>query len=373
MDNIIPAIYYHGIFYTYILVLCLLESIRIYQYSTNALLVDKYQKRESAVLLSIFLILFIGTRPIDVVFVDTITYAAEYMHPYNLEVDEKRSEWIWVSFANCCKSLGLSVHVWFLLIAFCYIMPLLLACKHWFFRQNIYLAMLFVFSAFSFFSYGVNGLRNGVACSFIIWAMSIYSGKIMNKVVTILLCSIGFFIHKSVALPIICFFISYHVIKKFQWALAIWFFSIILSLTLGTSISSYLGPLLGFDQRLADLLSASSDSEVMQSFSHTGFRWDFLLYSCMPILLGYYICHKKRINDRNYIVLLNTYILANAFWVIVINAAYSNRFAYLSWFLYPIVLAYPLLRLPIWKDQGRKTVYILLFHCTFTYFMWLIK
>ena len=61
------------------------------------------------------------------------------------------------------------------------------------------------------------------------------------------------------------------------------------------------------------------------------------------------------------------------FWIIVINASFSNRFAYLSWFLYPIVLSYPLLRMSIWKNQGRKTAYILIAHSLFTYLMWLIK
>lgn len=369
----IPAIYYHGIFYTCILILCMVESIRIHPLSANTLLYRRNYSEKTAILLSVILVFFIGTRPIDRVFADTVGYAAEYIRSYNLEVSEKRNEWIWVSFANFCKGLGASVNVWFTGIAFFYIIPMLLACKRWFYEQNVYLAMLFVFSAFSFFAYGVNGLRNGVACSFVIWAMSLYPEGVKHKIFASCLCFVGFFIHKSIALPIVCFLVSYYIIKKFQWALAFWLISIILSLALGNSVASILEPLLGFDQRFSDYLSAGSDMDVMQGFSHTGFRWDFLLYSCMPIFLGYYILQKRKIKDRIYVILLNTYILANAFWIIVINASFSNRFAYLSWFLYPIVLAYPLLRLSIWKDQGRKTAYILMFHCAFTYFLWLIK
>lgn len=369
----IPAIYYYGIFYTSVLILCLIECIRIYSLSVNTLLYRRNYSEKTAILLSVILIIFIGIRPIDIVFGDTIGYAAEYMRPSNLEVDEKRSEWIWVFFANFCKGLGVSVNVWFAGIAFFYIVPMLLACKRWFCKRNVYLAMLFVFSAFSFFSYGVNGLRNGVACSFVIWAMSLYPGSVAHKIFATSLCFIGFFIHKSIALPIICFLVSYYIIKKFQGALLFWFISIILSLALGNSVASILEPLLGFDQRFSEYLSAGSDMDVMQGFSHTGFRWDFLLYSSMPILLGFYILQKRKITDRIYVILLNTYILANAFWIIVINASFSNRFAYLSWFLYPIVLVYPLLKLSIWKDQSRKTALILMFHCSFTYFLWLIK
>lgn len=368
-----PAIFYHGIFYTGILILCLIECRKIYPLSATTLLNSRHKEERGAILLSIILILFIGTRPIDAVFADTVGYAAEYSRPYNIEIDEKRSEWAWTFFANFCKSLGVSVHFWFTGISFFYIVPLLLACKRWFSNQNIYLAMLFVFSAFSFFAYGVNGLRNGVACSFVIGAMSLYSGNVKNKILACLMCFVGFFIHKSIALPIICFLLSYYIIKKFQWALAFWFMSIVLSLSLGNSVASFLEPLLGFDQRFSEYLSASSDGDLMQNFSYTGFRWDFLLYSCMPILLGYNILQKRKISDKIYVILLNTYILANAFWVIVINASFSNRFAYLSWFLYPIVLAYPLLRLAIWKDQGHKVVYVLMFQCVFVFFMWLIK
>ena len=57
----------------------------------------------------------------------------------------------------------------------------------------------------------------------------------------------------------------------------------------------------------------------------------------------------------------------------VIRAAFSNRFAYLSWFLYPIVIAYPLLRLPIWKtNQGKRLNQIMMANIGFTYIMWLL-
>ena len=56
----------------------------------------------------------------------------------------------------------------------------------------------------------------------------------------------------------------------------------------------------------------------------------------------------------------------------VIRSAFSNRFAYLSWFMYPTVVAYPLIYLPLWEDQDRKTGWILLGYCAFTAFMWFV-
>ena len=71
----IPAIYYHGIFYTCILILCMVESIRIHPLSANTLLYRRNYSEKTAILLSVILVFFIGTRPIDRVFADTVGYA----------------------------------------------------------------------------------------------------------------------------------------------------------------------------------------------------------------------------------------------------------------------------------------------------------
>lgn len=75
---------------------------------------------------------------------------------------------------------------------------------------------------------------------------------------------------------------------------------------------------------------------------------------------------------RVFNILANTYLLANAFWVMLIRANFSNRFAYLSWFLYPILMAYGVIRLHLWEDQDRKAGLILLAHAGFTIVMYLL-
>ena len=153
---------------------------------------------------------------------------------------------------------------------------------------------------------------------------------------------------------------------------------------------------LGFDDRMATY--GNSTDQYADSFSSTGFRWDFLAYSAMPVWLTWYVTKKAekersmygdtieeaetnitgagRIADahsmRVFNILATTYILANSFWVMVIKAAFSNRFAYLSWFLYPVVLAYAVIRLHIWPDQDRKAGLILLLHAGFTIIMFML-
>src|SRR5690606_7412581 len=91
----------------------------------------------------------------------------------------------------------------------------------------------------------------------------------------------------------------------------------------------------------------------MEQFSQTGFRWDFLIYSSVAIMAGYYYIFIKKLEDRFYIHLFGIYAIANAFWVLVIEAAFSNRFAYLSWFLMAPVMIYPLCKYELVKNQYK--------------------
>ncbi|MCM1142993.1 MAG: EpsG family protein, partial [Muribaculum sp.] len=184
----------------------------------------------------------------------------------------------------------------------------------------------------------------------------------------ILICLIAAGIHKSVYLPLLCILVSVFTNINFRKSIIWWGLSIILSLTIGSQIQS-LFLSLGFDDRMDSYLDASTISKYQDMFSGSGFRWDFALYSVMPIILGYYILIKKGISNRVYSIILNTYILTNSFWIMVITAANSDRFAYLSWFLYPVVIAYPLLHLRIWTNQNSKVMNILSLYVGFTLFM----
>lgn len=100
---------------------------------------------------------------------------------------------------------------------------------------------------------------------------------------------------------------------------------------------------------------------MARMFSHTGFRWDFLIFSAVPIWWGWHVTNRLKSKDRSYEIVLNTYILANSIWVMVSRAAFSNRFAMLSWFLYFLVMAYPLLKFELYKNQGGRISIVLIF------------
>ncbi len=316
-----------------------------------------------SLVLSIFLTIFLGSRPIAREFGDTGTYAYWYnMFYYNYQVDYS-AEWIWEYIAIFCIRMGFDTTGWFILIDFLYIGLMLASC--WLLmRRNVWVAMLFCLVSLSCYSYGINGIRNGLACSIVMLAVALLTGHKINKIIAVLLMIVAFFIHHSTVLPSVCAIGAWFVIKEPKHALGFWVASIFLSLVIGNAVGDFFSGL-GFDERESYFRDVA-ELESADQFSSTGFRFDFLLYSAMPILMVWYVTVKRNFHDFTYNIIANTYILANAFWIMVIRANFSNRFAYLSWFLYPIVIAYPLLRMNLWDDQDRKIALILLAYAGFT-------
>lgn len=358
------------IFHWAITILCI---ILYFRYSTSEGCTRLLQQNPlmPTLMMCVAFTLLLGARVASgVVFGDSSTYKTYYEifvsgHFSDIKWD---SEWFFAIIQTWCKSMEMNYVEYFLTVEIGYIGFIFLAVKKllW---EDVWFAMLFMFSAFSFMGYGVNGLRNGLACSMALAAMAFMAnGKVKNLPIGIGLFILAFGTHKSTILPIGVFFIALYLVKNVRWALWFWIASIGISLVAGETIQNiFIG--LGFDERADRYLTNKED---LQYFSHTGFRWDFLLYSAMPVLLSWYAVVKKGVQDKVFNVLACTYILSNSFWVMICRTSFSNRFAYLSWFMYPLVIAYAVIRLPIWEDQDRKAGQILLAHAGFSLFMWLI-
>lgn len=316
-----------------------------------------------AFVLSICYAIWLGHRPPTYVFADTGNYAWSFylMQTHQKVVDPDASEWVWNQFTYACSQV-MDVSMYFTIIALGYFLCTFYCC-YLLTKRNVLVSLLFLMGAFSFFSYGVNGLRNGLACALVLVVIALLSQPKRNVISAAIIAFIAINIHKSVLLPLFSVFVALYFVKSFKMAYTVWIMAIVISLIAGSALSSFFAGL-GFDDRLS-YLTARNDI-----YTKTGFRWDFLVYSMMPIVLGYYIVIKRGIRDCTYELLLNTYTIANAFWVMIIRANYSNRFAYLSWFMYPLVLAYPLLKLNVWdNNQGKRLVQIMLAHIGFTWVM----
>lgn len=360
-----PASLYQPLFLLVVTLLCMITGLR-YVFSPGYELQAKERGFVIPLAVSLILVFWIGMRPVSSAFGDTVNYAFEYslIEPTLVDMDW-HSEWIWQWLMMSCKGIGLDVHWFFTVVEAGYIISILWAVKR-FMPTNPMLGMLFVFSSLMFFTFGTNGLRNGLACHLILLAMTMLFDD--RYVTAIILTLIAFGIHRSVALPVGGVIAGMYLIRKPSYAMYFWVFSIFLSLIAGGILTNFFASL-GFDERMT---SYTDDSNDMEEFSRTGFRWDFLIYSSVPILMAWYVCVKKRLVDNWYNVICVAYCLSNAFWIIVIRSSFSNRFAYLSWFMYPIVIAYPLINMAVWKNQDLKTGLILMAYCSFTVFMQVI-
>lgn len=322
-----------------------------------------------------FLILgfYIGLRPIGTYSYsigDTYLYALSYWGLSELPFDQAigtgmsaDAEFGWTILRVVCSRV-LDVSGFFTVVSIIYVGGILWACYK-FIPNNPFAAFLVCVSSFGFMGYGLNGMRNGLACSLILIAMTFVTGNFTKKLLAAGFCFIAVSIHKSAMLPAVMIFTTAYFVKNFRTALFFWFLSIFLSLVAGSSISNVFVNL-GFDVRMSSYMTGSANAQTMSAFSSTGFRFDFLLYSCVPLVIGYYIVCKRNFNDRIYIFLLNSYALCNSFWIMVIRASFSNRFAYLSWFMYGLVLVYPFLRLHVWDNQSSKYALVLFGTLLFT-------
>lgn len=309
-----------------------------------------------AVLL-IFVISYIGLRPlVKGFFGDTMVYDWSFQkYAQGLPITSKK-DWLFHRYMWTSAQL-MSNKAFFFLCATIYVLPCYVIAKKWF-KRYWYYAFLLLVASFSFWAYGTNGIRNGMATSFFLMALA--TDKRGVQLIWLFL-AVNF--HSSMLLPTLGLIITwfYNQPKGFYY---IWLASIPLSLVFG-----------GFWQELfASLVDDSRSSYLIEEvnekhFSSTGFRWDFLLYSATGVFAGSYYLFKKKIEDPVYIRLFNVFLFANAFWILVIRANFSNRFAYLSWFLLALVIGYPWLKFYFEKNQHKKLGIIILAYFGFTYMM----
>lgn len=352
------------IFLTWILTLIL--SVRIRRIPDRYLL-NRDNNSKIVILFMIFLIIFVGFRPV-MVGADTGAYISKYRRMMNglFDLDDSVKDWLYYYFQYICAQI-MSVSSFFVVVACIYVIPIYFACKR-LLKYNATFLLIAALGAFSFFAYGVNGIRNGMATSFVILALSYITGSLKDKFLCTMLCFIAISCHGSTLLPVAAMLFSY-LFKNTKFMFYVWGGALLASIIIGQNISSIF-MIFGLDERFIHYMTLEESEETEAALADARFRWDFLIYSFMPILMGWYCIYKKKICDLKYHLLLGTYIYANAVWVILIRLPFTNRFAYLSWFLYAIVLAYPLFKFHLWRNQGRKVAMIMMAHVSFTFLMY---
>ena len=313
-------------------------------------------------LVAVVIIVIMGMRPISSTYGDTVNYAAGFDHLVRnpkLQHLAWEKEWLYENITRICAKIG-NIHLYFTIFATIYVGALWLALRR-IFREYNFIPFVVVISMFTFWAYGVNGMRNGVGASLFILAMT-YTENIPMMIIIALM---GAGMHNTVYLMIAAALLAWFV-NDSRLYIAAWFLCIIISFFIGESIQAWMA---GFADSVADdnkLTKYLADDTIVDfrtlDISRT-FRWDFLAYSGLGVAVAAYFMYRRLFQDEYYRWIVNIYIICNAFWVLIIRAPYSNRFAQISWFILPIVLIYPFMRERFWKNQEKMlTIGILLFY-----------
>ncbi len=314
-------------------------------------------------LVAVVIIVIMGMRPISSTYGDTVNYAAGFNHMVQhpeLQHLAWEKEWLYENITRICAKIG-NIHLYFTIFAILYVVPLWLALRRIFSEYN-FIPFVVVISMFTFWVYGVNGMRNGVGASLFILALT-YTENIPMMIIIALM---GAGVHNTVYLMMAAAILSWF-INDSRIYIGFWFLCIILSYFFGDAIQSWMA---GFADSVADenkltkYLTYSEQQMISDGMVvTTSFRWDFLAYSGLGVAVAAYFLYRRLFQDEYYRWIVNIYIICNAFWVLIIRAPYSNRFAQISWFILPIVLIYPFMRERFWTNQERMlAVSILLFY-----------
>jgi len=357
MSDFIPLKFYTAIYFYFLLIVVFLSYMRSRSIAVNAKKSINANQSLSFILL-IVTILYMGFRPISGrYFGDMGTYATSFKNYQKGEVNMFKEDVVFDFFMEVCSKI-MSVQFFFVTCTLLYVLPLWFTCKKWF-KEYAYYAFLALLISFSFWTYGTNGIRNGIATSFFLYALS--KEKLPYKIALVLL-AVG--IHKSMVIPAAAFGLTY-LYKNPKTYFYAWLLCIPLSLVSGGFWESLFAGFMS-DKRSVYLTAGNVNNDA---FSSTGFRWDFVLYSAAAVYCAYFFIFKKHFSDERYNRLVSVYLTANAFWILVIRANFSNRFAYLSWFFMAIIIVYPFLTKIQVKNQHKVLGIVLVAYFGFTFLM----
>lgn len=315
-----------------------------------------------AIILTFGLIYFIGNRPVHKTFVDMVTYSDIF---YYLKTNRPVFEWNWDelnliydNFYAWSATFFSTDRPLFVILAFLYFGGIFLASRR-LFRGNTLASLLTYLGAFSTFSYGTNGMKAGIAAAFFLVAISYYN----NRLLMIFLALLSWGFHHSMQLCLGAMFVVL-LYKNPKLYLAIWVVSLLIAILHITIFQEI------FSGMTDDHGSGYLNQVVIQEEKGWGgFRIDFILYSTAPIIMGIYAIFVKGFSSKFYNFLFSVYLVTNSIWLLCIYSNFTNRIAYLSWLLLPVVLIYPVLH-PNWGDSRfRDFSLIMLAHLSFTLFM----
>lgn len=322
----------------YIFIVTIFTYSTMIRYKPRILLFRHFNtsNKSTAIFLTFFLIFFIGFRPISGEFDDMGVYDEYYsvLLGTRFYFDWNATNIIFDNLLNFFASNYYPIDYFFFIICALDFGFLYWACAK-LFPNDTLLAFVVYLAGFITFANATNGIKAGAASSAFLVALAYRN----NKPISILMILISYGLHHSMILPTCAYIVTLYAMKRKidrKYYLYFWFFCFAMA---ALHITFFQNILAGqTDSQGAKYLSAKGEDLVV-----SGFRPDFILYSIIPIFLGYYIEKTYKLKSNFFNCIWCTYTLSNAIWLLCTYAAYTNRIAALSWFIYPILLIYPFL------------------------------
>lgn len=351
--GLIPAQSYYSV-YLIITVLLSLTCFSQYARRDGGDIIDRQQMKGGAICL--FMILFIGTRPISDFFGDMPLYYGLYTRGIN------SYEWSWstdnVIFDNLIQLfayLKIPPTLFYILVAAFYFGCMWKACSRLFPHDSL-AAFIVCLGAFSTFSYGTNGIKAGAAAAMFMLALS-YRDRLK---VCILLMIISYGLHHAMQLPLIAFVCTLFY-RNTKFFLYFWFVCLFMAIL---HISYFQTLFAGLtDKQGAEYLAGGNFG------GRGGLRIDFILYSFAPVVMLWYATKRMQVKSLFYDSIASIYLFTNGIWLLCMYANFTNRIAYLSWCIYPIVLIYPILNEKWQGNRYKAFSKIAWAHLAFTLFI----
>lgn len=332
----IDAAYYEYI-YIFIVLILTLTTVRKYtSYSVERLSYKPKEMSRELIQVSLFMIIFIGFRPFSTYFCDMIGYGqAMETHVFEYEPITWSRNYLFTPLMAFMSSHNCSERTPIVVLAIINIVFSAIACKKLFPNDSL-LAFLVVIGSFSAFPKMVNGIKAGCASSLLLCALA-YRDNIKISVLFLIL-SMGF--HHSMQMAIAAYAVAHFYKANEKTYFYIWGICLLLALAHVQYFQSLFGSMT--DESGASYLLTSIEESNFGG--RTGFRIDFVLFSSVPVIIGYYAIFKKKIQSESYNFVLNTYLITNAVWMLCMYAPYTNRIAEISWGIYPFAIIYPFLK-----------------------------
>lgn len=345
---------YQIVYLILVSILTIAESIRYNTLTPSTVLAAKSKSTGlmPMFILAVILAITIGLRPLSYEFVDMVNYSRwyDYIIATNLTPSLDVDNLIFENLQRWMGINGYDITYFFLLISLIYFIVMAFAIKR-IFKGNMFYAYVIFLGAFSTFSYGTNGVKAGAAAAIFLLALSYYPE---SKLKMLLWSAISYGFHHSMQLPIAALIICL-MIKNRNFYMIFWVACVALSAAHITYFQELFGNMTD-NQGAGYLLTSSED--VMEK---SGFRLDFLIYTAIPVFVGWWVLIKKGIKSDIYDLYFRLYLFVSGVWCLCIYAAFTNRIAYLAWQILPLVSIYPFLNMDI-RDKGQfKKLNLLVF------------